>query len=1505
MEIQIQHIDSWVTEEDLYRRIAKALHTPPVRLPGQTLTNFRLLLPKTARNRHKGYAFLTIAEFSTASTFLVSYNGGRKALPLTVARDGHHNTLKLTQNGFGREDVIRDILRYSYEDWDERQRRLRGDPTPSSSSEDDDGPIRHFSGLTIAPAPDATIHRANLAFAVSARHQPSTSSRQQQPRKRAEAVVSEGAWSIVQFGVVCEDGSFSIEDFDSLATPLPSGFDVKKQVLEFGDKRNGIRILFNNIVSWSIDRAHNALAFELEDPATFIRDGRNSSTFDFAHDRSGSQDIKERMQYHVPCIGCHFRVCFVTVRDLDWFCLEARPFLKRAGNPRQNPRPIVRRNLIDPHFYQAAAQYCASIDLRVAYQFEKLFRNGLYSPTVLEILKNNTRRLLKIYGADFAAKVLESLATTSRQVQVRDRNTKCLLASSKLQQRIQAEEERLKRQHARQVDVLDAQVNSTATAQVFHVTITPTRTLLEGPFMDASNRVLRLFPEFGSHFLRVAFCDEDGDRFPVSRHDFADDIDSESFVRERIGTPLKEGIDIAGRRFEALAWSGSGLGSHHCWFVTAFTDKDGKWWNAERIRASLGNFSRVENQPARFGARLSQAFSATSSTIRISDDWIQIVEDDFSHALMPSSNGNGRSSKQRYLLTDGVGEISRALLNEIWRELCAVKNMRREWTLCEQDAARIPSAIQFRLGGAKGVLCLNPQLKGKVMKVRHSMIKFSAPEHRDLEVATTSFSALPARLNRPLINALEDLGVPAHVFLTLQDKAVESAQSARKCFRRASQLMGTFALSDTAEMHRLFRRLDSIVGIQPDQLPADGILNRLCTIVIAAALGDLKRKARIPVDGCTLIGVVDEFGFLQKGEIFAQVDYGKDGSFTAVEGRVMVGRSPTIHPGDVRVVNAVVPPRGHPLWQLRNVLVFNKCPTGRPLQSILSGGDLDGDIYTIYRDPQLFPKRIESPGQYKTVAPRSLAAPCTFADLADFFVDYVINDQVGLVSHFHLQIADKSHLHSLDPDCIRLAQLHAKAVDYRKTGQAVHRRDVPMPPFGAERPDFLVQRPAGPGIYPSTRALGQLYRAIPEERTDTPFGAQPGWARAEGKQSALSNILKHPGKSDDVLTVLSMLAQRYPQILPDARLDEMQEHFRPLLASFVYHLSRLAAWIPESRTETDWLSEEEILIGTQVMAIKAKQLKRRQERLTASTAELFPILKAQLQLIAGDESVETSTIRPVAGEAGKGKGKGKAGQTVVPGKEPVETKHFAGYTVVAGVEDQPRPKPRGKMVFVDGERVMLRETASGDESPDIWSHDEFERDQDLHVYLNRVRERFVDQALARSAAKEAAASRPSSSRAGNGKTTRQIGNGSYSHTNGNVNTNRQAGPSRANANGNTNGKGKAKSKPSTTTSNNSNSDHTTPAATSTKGKHRHPHPDSSDSDSRFHPADHGLTGQNMTAEDAARRKRRKELRVLYAACYLGASEASTRHFGGNTFAVVALGCLLEMLEEHQVHGRLF
>ena len=142
------------------------------------------------------------------------------------------------------------------------------------------------------------------------------------------------------------------------------------------------------------------------------------------------------------------------------------------------------------------------------------------------------------------------------------------------------------------------------------------------------------------------------------------------------------------------------------------------------------------------------------------------------------------------------------------------------------------------------------------------------------------------------------------------------------------------------------------------------------------------------------------------------------------------------------------------------------------------------------------------------------------------------------------------------------------------------------------------------------------------------------------------------------------------------------------------------------------------------------------------------------------------------------------------------------------------------------------------------------------------------------------------------------------------------GSAPADTNGNSKGKGKGENKAEAKVgvSANGTYDQATNLQRNNKGKNRSiacTDPElykvlcDSDDSEEFYPIDRGFTGQNMTYEHLVRRKRRNELRFLYSACYLGASEVSTRHFGGNTFAVIALGCLLEQLEEHQTQGREF
>lgn len=63
--------------------------------------------------------------------------------------------------------------------------------------------------------------------------------------------------------------------------------------------------------------------------------------------------------------------------------------------------------------------------------------------------------------------------------------------------------------------------------------------------------------------------------------------------------------------------------------------------------------------------------------------------------------------------------------------------------------------------------------------------------------------------------------------------------------------------------------------------------------------------ARIPVDdGIYSLGIMDEFDALEYGQVFLQISL-PEGGRKIVTGKIVVSRSPALHPGDVRVLEAV------------------------------------------------------------------------------------------------------------------------------------------------------------------------------------------------------------------------------------------------------------------------------------------------------------------------------------------------------------------------------------------------------------------------------------------------------------------------------------------------------------------------------------------------------------------------------------------------------------------------
>jgi len=79
---------------------------------------------------------------------------------------------------------------------------------------------------------------------------------------------------------------------------------------------------------------------------------------------------------------------------------------------------------------------------------------------------------------------------------------------------------------------------------------------------------------------------------------------------------------------------------------------------------------------------------------------------------------------------------------------------------------------------------------------------------------------------------------------------------------------------------------------------------------------------------------------------------------------VVVGRNPSLHPGDLRLLK---PTDVKTLHHLEDVVVFSALGP-RPACDEMSGGDLDGDIYFVIWDPKLIPATDFPPARYATPA---------------------------------------------------------------------------------------------------------------------------------------------------------------------------------------------------------------------------------------------------------------------------------------------------------------------------------------------------------------------------------------------------------------------------------------------------------------------------------------------------------------------------------------------------------
>lgn len=582
------------------------------------------------------------------------------------------------------------------------------------------------------------------------------------------------------------------------------------------------------------------------------------------------------------------------------------------------------------------------------------------------------------------------------------------------------------------------------------VLVTPSRVYFLGPELEKWNyvvkHVVKKYSGHASDFLRVSFVDEDLSKLPPET--ISTRIEQNIFSKpyrtgicNRILSVLRDGISIGSKHFEFLAFSASQLRDNSVWM---FASNDHV--SAEHIREWMGNFSEIRSV-SKCAARMGQLFSSSTQTVDVRPYDVENIED-----VEITTGGI------KYCFSDGIGKISQNFARQVAQK-CGLSS--------------VPSAFQIRYGGYKGVVAVD-RTSFKKLSLRPSMLKFKS-DNKMFNITNWSKYS-PCFLNREIVTLLTTLGIDDEIFESMQREHIHLLDD--MLTDRATALTVLHRMSGS-EIKAAVKMLEN--KYEPSSEP---YLLMMLKAYREHLLSEIRSRCRIFVPkGRILIGCMDEIGTLDYGQVYLRVTMTEEelqcenqpffekinNSSAVVVGKVVVTKNPCLHPGDIRVLQAVYDPKLDGMGS-SDCLIFPR-KGQRPHPNECSGGDLDGDQYFVCWDARLIPQKTDEPMDYIGRRQRLMDHKVTLEEIHKFFVDYMRNDTLGAISTAHLVHADKDPNKARSSICLQLANLHSMAVDYAKTGAPA---EMPRSLKPKEFPDFM-DRLDRPG-YISTGVLGKLFR---------------------------------------------------------------------------------------------------------------------------------------------------------------------------------------------------------------------------------------------------------------------------------------------------------------------------------------------------------------------------------------------------------------------------------------------
>lgn len=307
----------------------------------------------------------------------------------------------------------------------------------------------------------------------------------------------------------------------------------------------------------------------------------------------------------------------------------------------------------------------------------------------------------------------------------------------------------------------------------------------------------------------------------------------------------------------------------------------------------------------------------------------------------------------KYNFTDGCGLISLKLAQMIVEDN---ESLKKTW----KD--NIPSVWQIRFYGigylCKGVVIVDfSETNKSVLSLRHSMIKVDVPRLKNdkneeinwLGIIETSINKKMGSLNKQVVTLLSS-AVPKDELIQVQEDYINGVLNSR--FNAIQALKIGAMTSQSSSMKSLLKK--QAVTVLPKNYTS--LVGNIESHFVKKSTktdmeGFVNDRIHIPLASSRLL-----FGaafpeklnlYLKEGQciVFKEIGYH--------EGLVIVNRSPSYAPGDIRVLEAVKPPSTDNCFRkMSNVILF-ATQGNRPDPDKMSGGDLDGDKYLVIWDQRL------------------------------------------------------------------------------------------------------------------------------------------------------------------------------------------------------------------------------------------------------------------------------------------------------------------------------------------------------------------------------------------------------------------------------------------------------------------------------------------------------------------------------------------------------------------------